>query len=149
MPDTLLIINPLEYDVGPRVIMAGSLGGLGGVCDTRWLIGPTAGLQVRIPISAQADLKLDYKRIETVKADKGYQGPALVCAIYFAPISGYIADRAAIKYLIEQRKMEVWLVPVGESRIAVPFRISVATMIGTTVIEATDFEASAGTRASR
>lgn len=39
---------------------ATSLGGLGGVCDTRWLVGPTAGLQVRIPISAQADLKLDY-----------------------------------------------------------------------------------------
>jgi tetratricopeptide (TPR) repeat protein len=28
-PDTLLIINPLEYAVQPRVIMAGSLGGLG------------------------------------------------------------------------------------------------------------------------
>jgi tetratricopeptide (TPR) repeat protein len=28
-PDTLLIVNPLEYHVQPRVIMAGSLGGLG------------------------------------------------------------------------------------------------------------------------
>lgn len=28
-PDTLLIVNPLEYEVQPRVIMAGSLGGLG------------------------------------------------------------------------------------------------------------------------
>ena len=28
-PDTLLIVNPLEYQVQPRVIMAGSLGGLG------------------------------------------------------------------------------------------------------------------------
>jgi tetratricopeptide (TPR) repeat protein len=27
-PDTLLIINPLEYEIQPRVIMAGSLGGL-------------------------------------------------------------------------------------------------------------------------
>jgi tetratricopeptide (TPR) repeat protein len=28
-PETLLIVNPLEYQVSPRVIMAGSLGGLG------------------------------------------------------------------------------------------------------------------------
>lgn len=28
-PDTLLIVNPLEYQLQPRVIMAGSLGGLG------------------------------------------------------------------------------------------------------------------------
>ncbi len=28
-PDTLLIINPMEYEIQPRVIMAGSLGGLG------------------------------------------------------------------------------------------------------------------------
>jgi tetratricopeptide (TPR) repeat protein len=28
-PDTLLIVNPLEYQVQPRILMAGSLGGLG------------------------------------------------------------------------------------------------------------------------
>ena len=85
------------------------------------------------------DLKLDYKRIETVKADKGYQGPALVCAIYFAPISGYIADRAAIKYLIEQRKMEVWLVPLAGTRVLVPFKVKIPTPLGNAVLEATQF----------
>ena len=45
------------------------------------------------------DLKLDFKRMETVKAEKGYQGPVVVCAIYFSPIAGYIPDRAVIKYL--------------------------------------------------
>src|SRR5215475_6061359 len=29
------------------------------------------------------DLKLDFKRIETVKSEKGYRGPVVVCAIYF------------------------------------------------------------------
>ena len=29
------------------------------------------------------DLKLDFKRMETVRAEKGYQGPVVVCAIYF------------------------------------------------------------------
>src|SRR5712691_9597702 len=29
------------------------------------------------------DLKLDFKRMEIVRAEKGYRGPALVCAVYF------------------------------------------------------------------
>ena len=36
------------------------------------------------------DVKLAYKRMENVKADKGYEGPVVVCAMYFTPISGYI-----------------------------------------------------------
>ena len=41
------------------------------------------------------DLKLDFKRMETVKAEKGYQGPVVVCAIYFSPVAGYIPDPAS------------------------------------------------------
>src|SRR5438876_7990794 len=33
------------------------------------------------------DLKLDFKRMEMVKADKGYHGPAVVCAVYFSPVA--------------------------------------------------------------
>ncbi|MEI2514585.1 DUF3108 domain-containing protein, partial [Acinetobacter soli] len=49
------------------------------------------------------DLKLDFKRVEIVKAERGYHGPALVCALYFVPVSGYIPDRPVIKYLAAQR----------------------------------------------
>ena len=45
------------------------------------------------------DLRSEFKRIETVKAEKGYQGPVVVCAVYFTPISGYNPDRYAIRYL--------------------------------------------------
>ncbi|HEY0329566.1 MAG TPA: DUF3108 domain-containing protein [Rhodopseudomonas sp.] len=85
------------------------------------------------------DLRLDFKRMDTVKAEKGYRGPALVCAIYFSPISGYIADRAAIKYLVAQRDMEVWLVPLAGTRILVPFRLKIPTPLGNAVLEATQF----------
>jgi hypothetical protein len=85
------------------------------------------------------DLKFDFKRIETVKADKGYHGPAVVCALYFTPISGYIPDRAAIKYLIEQRNMEVWLVPIAGTRVLVPFKVKIPTPLGNAVLEATQF----------
>lgn len=85
------------------------------------------------------DLRFDFKRMDTVKAEKGYRGPALVCAIYFSPISGYIADRAAIKYLVAQRDMEVWLVPIAGTRILVPFRLKIPTPLGNAVLEATQF----------
>jgi hypothetical protein len=85
------------------------------------------------------DLKLDFKRMDTVKAEKGYRGPVVVCAIYFAPIAGYIPDRAAIKYLAAQRNIEVWFAPIAGTRVLVPFRMTVPTPLGTAMLEAVDF----------
>jgi hypothetical protein len=85
------------------------------------------------------DLKLDFKRMETVKAEKGYQGPVVVCAVYFSPIAGYIPDRAVIKYLTAQRNIEVAFAPVAGTRILVPFRMAVPTPLGTAMLEATQF----------
>jgi hypothetical protein len=85
------------------------------------------------------ELKLDFKRMETVKAEKGYHGPAVVCALYFTPISGYIPDRPVIKYLAGQRNIEVVLVPIAGTRYLVPFRTVIPTPLGTAVLEATHF----------
>jgi hypothetical protein len=85
------------------------------------------------------DLKLDFKRMETVKAEKGYHGPVVVCAVYFTPVAGYIPDRAVIKYLAAQRNIEIAFAPVAGTRILVPFRMTVPTPLGTAVLEATQF----------
>jgi hypothetical protein len=85
------------------------------------------------------DLKLDFKRMETVKADKGYHGPAVVCAVYFTPVAGYIPDRPVIKYLAGERRMEIVLVPIAGTRILVPFRMTIPTPFGPAVLEATQF----------
>src|SRR5665213_1365642 len=61
------------------------------------------------------DLQLVFKRMEHVKAGKGYDGPVLVCAVYFTPIAG--------------------------SRVLVPFRVQGPTPIGRVVLEATEFVA--------
>lgn len=89
------------------------------------------------------DLKLDYKRMENVKAEKGYHGQAVVCALFFTPVSGYIPDRAAIKYLAAQRNIEVWFVPIAGTRVLVPFKVTVPTPLGTAALEATEFVTSA------
>jgi hypothetical protein len=85
------------------------------------------------------DLKLDFKRMETVRAEKGYHGPAVVCAVYFTPVAGYIPDRPVIKYLAGERRMEIVLVPIAGTRVLVPFRLYIPTPFGPAVLEATQF----------
>lgn len=85
------------------------------------------------------DLRLAYKRMDTVKAEKGYAGPVLVCAAYFSPVAGHDPSRTAIKYLTKMRDMEIWLAPIAGTRVLVPFRAQGPTPIGQAVIEATQF----------
>jgi hypothetical protein len=85
------------------------------------------------------DLKLDFKRMETVKAEKGYRGPVVVCALYFSPVAGYIPDRPVIKYLAAQRNIEIAFAPLAGTRILVPFRMVIPTPLGTAMLEATEF----------
>ena len=85
------------------------------------------------------NLQFAYKRMEQVRADKGYEGPVVVCAVYFTPIAGFIPHRASVKYLAAQRDMEVWLAPVANTRVLVPYRISIPTPVGTGVMQATQF----------
>ncbi len=91
----------------------------------------------------RSDLTLAFKRIENVKAEKGYAGPAVVCALYFTPVAGYIPNRPALKYLSEQRDMEAWLVPIAGTRIMAPFRVTLPTTLGTGALQANQFIVSA------
>src|ERR1700731_730485 len=85
------------------------------------------------------DLTLDFKRMETVKAEKGYRGPVVVCAIYFTPVAGYIPDRPVIKYLAAQRNIEIAFAPVAGTRVLVPYWLKIPTPFGLAMLEATQF----------
>jgi len=85
------------------------------------------------------DLRLDFRRMEMVRAEKGYHGPALVCAVYFSPVAGFIPDRPVIKYLAAQRNIEIAFVPVAGTRILVPFWMRIPTPLGPATLEATQF----------
>jgi hypothetical protein len=85
------------------------------------------------------DLKLDFKRMETVKSDRGYRGPVVVCAVYFSPIAGYIPDRPVIKYLAGARNIEIAFAPIMGTRVLVPYRVVIPTPLGTAMLEATQF----------
>lgn len=119
--------------------MTGSLLRVGGTGE---LLGPDSCKNKSVSIfdgRMRYDLKLDYKRMEQVKAEKGYQGPAVTCGVYFTPIAGYVPDRYAIKYIAAQKNMEIWFAPIAGTRVLAPFRIVIPTPIGTGLIEATKF----------
>jgi hypothetical protein len=124
----------------------------------RGVLDPMTGSMLRVPgtadpLSPEAcrtgagifdgrmryDIKLDFKRMETVKAEKGYRGPVVVCAIYFTPVAGYIPDRPIIKYLAAQRQIEIGFAPVAGTRVLVPFWMKIPTPLGPALLEATQF----------
>jgi hypothetical protein len=126
--------------------------------DRRGVFDPMTSMLNRVagggdPVSPQAcdrkvavfdgrvryDLHSEFRRIESVKADRGYEGPAVVCAVYFTPVSGYVPDRPAIKYLVTLRDAEVWLAPISGTRVLVPFRFAMPTPLGTGLLQATEF----------
>ena len=135
-PDRIPITDAHRHGVTDP--MTGSLARVAGTGD---LISPEACNRTVAVFDGRMryDLKLVYKRMDTVRADKGYEGPAVVCGLYFNPIAGYVPNRSAIKYLIAQRDMEAWLVPVAGTRVVVPFRVAIPTPLGMGVLEATQF----------
>jgi hypothetical protein len=84
------------------------------------------------------DLALSFKRIELVKADKGYAGPVVVCAVEFRPIAGHRRDSALLKYLTA-RDIELAFAPIAGTRLIAPFRLSIASLLGNLMIEANEF----------
>jgi len=86
------------------------------------------------------DLKLAFKRMDKVTAEKGYAGPVVVCSVSYEPIAGHRANIPLIKYLSEGREMEIALAPIAGTRLVAPFRLSVVSMLANLMIEANRFE---------
>jgi hypothetical protein len=87
------------------------------------------------------DLKLAFKRMDTVKAERGYAGPAVVCAVTFQPVAGHRSSSTMVKFLSQGRDIEMAFVPVAGTRLLAPFRITIVSMLGNLVVQANRFEA--------
>jgi hypothetical protein len=86
------------------------------------------------------DLKLAFKRMDKVTAEKGYAGPVAVCSVSYEPIAGHRASIPLVKYLSEGHEMEIALAPIAGTRLLAPFRLSVVSMLANLTIEANRFE---------
>lgn len=93
--------------------------------------------------AARFNVVLSYVETRTVEK-AGYRGPVLVCNIRYVPIAGHRSQRPATKFMEENRDMQVWLAPVEGSRLLVPLRIAVRTMIGMSIVEASRWSLGGG-----
>ena len=69
----------------------------------------------------------------------------------FAPVAGHRTDSKLVKYLSQDRDIELWLAPVAGAHLVAPIRLSISNMLGNLVVQATRIPghaAIAGTRAT-
>ena len=91
------------------------------------------------------NFELSYLRTENApKKIDGYSGPVLVCHVRYVPIAGHRTDRPQVQQMAENRDLFVWLAPVAGTRVLVPIKVSISTLIGTMVVEATRFRVEPG-----
>jgi hypothetical protein len=57
------------------------------------------------------------------------------------PIAGHRRNSALLEFLTDGREIELAFAPIAGTRLLAPFRLSIASMLGSLVIEATDFTA--------
>jgi len=81
------------------------------------------------------DVTLRYAGTQQVSVP-GYAGKALVCSARYTPLAGHRPNKKQVVFMQNNRDMTTWLIPAGDTGVLVPFKISVKTMIGTSVIEA-------------
>lgn len=86
------------------------------------------------------DVVLSYLRTEMApKKIDGYDGAVLVCQARYVPVAGHRTDRPQVEQLAKNKELFVWLAPVAGTRALVPIKVSIATGVGTMVVEATRF----------
>lgn len=84
------------------------------------------------------DIRLSYLRTEMVKTPKGYEGPAVVCRASYKAIAGH-HPKGSAQYMEQNRTIEAWLAPIGETNMMAPWKITMGTRIGTLILEAAEF----------
>lgn len=93
------------------------------------------------------DIRMSYLRTEVVKTGKGYAGPAVVCRATYKAISGH-RPKSSVQYMEQNRTIEAWLVPIEGTNMMAPWRVSLATKVGTLILEATEFTSTASAAAA-
>jgi hypothetical protein len=84
------------------------------------------------------DLVMSFRRVDDL-ADRAYEGAVLVCNLLVRPIAGHRANSPITKYVVARQDMELTFASMRGTRFLAPFRLSVPTLVGTMVVQATQF----------
>lgn len=107
--------------------------------------GSKSGTEVctrRLPIfdgKARYDLQLTYKSSKTVTTAHGYKGPAYICKVKFRPIAGHRRGDAEANFAASNEGIEVWMIPLSDADIYVPYYVNIPTAVGTATLTSSNF----------
>lgn len=77
------------------------------------------------------DMALSYASMDTATSNRtGYQGPVVLCAMRYVPISGHFNSSQITNYLRENQRMLVWYAPLGQTGYFIPYRMIIGTSFG-------------------
>lgn len=90
--------------------------------------------------NARYDLRLSYKKTQSVQSSYGYNGKAFICKVKFVPIAGHKHGDHESEFAANSNGIEVWMVPLKEAGIYAPHFIQIPTPVGTATLLASSFE---------
>jgi hypothetical protein len=96
----------------------------------------------RLPIfdgKMRYDLIFSYKGTKQLNSEGGYNGPTYICRVKFVPIAGHRPGRKE-DAISGSENIEVWLVPLPETRLVVPYYISIPTPAGSASLTSERFD---------
>jgi Protein of unknown function (DUF3108) len=97
----------------------------------------------RIPIfdgRIRYDLVLSPKGTRAISGSGKLRGVAHVCKIHYVPIAGHKAGKQGGDYATGNTGIEVWLVPVPEAGLLIPYYVHVPTPAGTASLVTAKFD---------
>ena len=97
----------------------------------------------RLPIfdgKIRYDLVLSPKGTRTVSAGGKLHGTAYVCSVRYVPIAGHKMGKSENDYASGNTGIEVWLVPIPEAGLIVPYYVHVPTPAGTASMVTAKFD---------
>jgi hypothetical protein len=102
-------------------------------------VGPGA-CNRRVPVFdgyTRFDVTLSFVGVKEIKTD-GYTGPVTICSARYIPIAGHKINARVSRFMADNKDMEVWLAPVPNVRVVVPYRVQLMTLAGSAVVEASE-----------
>lgn len=77
------------------------------------------------------DMKLGFSEMQEATSGRtGYQGPVVLCAMRYVPISGHFRSSEITNYLKDNQRMLIWYMPLKDSGYYIPYRVLIGTNFG-------------------
>lgn len=91
------------------------------------------------------DVRLSFKKQRDVTGrDGSYSGPVFVCSARFVPVAGHVPNR--VKSLANNKSIEIWLAPVADMSLLVPYNIQLNIPLGVLSVRASRLVAGAASQ---